>query len=56
MLNEKIAAEASRGARWRPPLLIFIGWCFFSAMFNFSTQAPVHGAWIYAVFYFFTYF
>jgi hypothetical protein len=41
MLNEKIAVEASRGARWRPPFLIFHRVVLFSAMFNFSTQAPV---------------
>jgi hypothetical protein len=42
ILNEKIAVEASRGARWRPPLLIFHRVVlFFLAMFNFSTQAPV---------------
>jgi hypothetical protein len=37
----KIAVEASRGARWRLPLLIFHRVVFFSAMSNFSTQAPV---------------
>ena len=41
ILSEKIAVEASRGARWRPPLLIFHRVVFFSAMSNFSTQAPV---------------
>jgi hypothetical protein len=41
-LSEKIATEASREARWRPPLLIFHRVVFsFSAMSYFSTQAPV---------------
>jgi competence transcription factor ComK len=42
ILSEKIAVEASRGAKWRPPLLIFHRVVFFfPAMSNFSTQAPV---------------
>jgi hypothetical protein len=41
ILSEKIAVEASRGTRWRPPLLIFHRVVLFSAMFNFSTQASV---------------
>jgi hypothetical protein len=38
ILSEKIAVEASRGARWRPPLFIFHR----VVLSNFSTQAPVH--------------